>query len=468
VGSNGNRLQCSHYTPAGWPWSDDAGDCPKLPCVIYAHGNSGCRADGNEAIFCVLNDNITVLALDFAGSGLSEGEYITLGVNEAEDLKACVEHLHSNGHVSLIGLWGRSMGSAASLIYASETPSVAGLVLDSSFSSLTELMMEIVAVYMPKLPKPLAKCIMFYMARVIKKRTRMDLYKLDIKKYAQSCFIPALFGHAEGDDFVIPRHTEALHEVYAGDKNYVKFEGNHNSARPNFFYDTVSIFFQQVLSPPSALEMPARVQTQLGHLQPSSRKDRASGRVAAGCFSRGASEDVRSTQAAEAGLEADERTLSAFERLGIVNMPSLRSHVAGTVDRRTLLESSDDEVEAFDWSRFDDIGRSDTLRQHGSAEDLEEAMLAQAIAESLKEAANSAVAPAGAGMSSTLGGAGEQAGGELPAGSTSELDGPSQAALGTDVTAVEPGPIVTPSEEGEQGHTNRIRDNGPDSLQLLH
>lgn len=110
VGSNGNKLQCSHFAPAGWPWSEDEDECPKLPCVIYGHGNSGCRAEGNEAVFCLLNENITVFTLDFAGSGQSEGEYITLGETEAQDLKACVEYLHSRGHVSLIGLWGRSMG----------------------------------------------------------------------------------------------------------------------------------------------------------------------------------------------------------------------------------------------------------------------------------------------------------------------------------------------------------------------
>jgi hypothetical protein len=53
-----------------------------LPCVIYCHGNSGCRADASEAAIILLPSNITVFTLDFSGSGLSEGEHVTLGWNE--------------------------------------------------------------------------------------------------------------------------------------------------------------------------------------------------------------------------------------------------------------------------------------------------------------------------------------------------------------------------------------------------
>jgi hypothetical protein len=53
-----------------------------LPCVIYCHGNSGCRADASEAAIVLLPSNITIFTLDFSGSGLSGGEHVTLGWNE--------------------------------------------------------------------------------------------------------------------------------------------------------------------------------------------------------------------------------------------------------------------------------------------------------------------------------------------------------------------------------------------------
>ena len=34
-----------------------------------------------------------------------------------------------------------------------------------------------------------------------------------------------------------------------GDKNIIKFEGDHNFARPQFYYDSVSIFFYNVKGP---------------------------------------------------------------------------------------------------------------------------------------------------------------------------------------------------------------------------
>jgi esterase/lipase len=77
--------------------------------------------------------------LDFAGCGLSEGEYISLGWFEREDVEIITNHLRSSGTVSTIGIWGRSMGAVTALMYADRDPSIAGLVLDSAFSSLRKL-----------------------------------------------------------------------------------------------------------------------------------------------------------------------------------------------------------------------------------------------------------------------------------------------------------------------------------------
>jgi hypothetical protein len=37
---------------------------------------------------------------------------------------------------------------------------------------------------------------------------------------------------------------------WQGDKNIIKFEGDHNSPRPQFYFDSISIFFNNVLQPP--------------------------------------------------------------------------------------------------------------------------------------------------------------------------------------------------------------------------
>ncbi|XP_022849221.1 uncharacterized protein LOC111371454 isoform X3 [Olea europaea var. sylvestris] len=221
-----------------------------LPCVIYCHGNSGCRADASEAAIILLPSNITVFTLDFSGSGLSGGEHVTLGWNEKDDLRAVVDYLRADGNVSLIGLWGRSMGAVTSLMYGAEDPSIAGMVLDSPFSDLVDLMMELVDTYKVRLPKFTVKFAIQYMRRAILKKAKFDITDLNTIKVAKCSFVPVLFGHAVDDDFIQPHHSDRIFYAYVGDKNIIKFEGDHNSPRPQFYFDSISIFFNNVLQPP--------------------------------------------------------------------------------------------------------------------------------------------------------------------------------------------------------------------------
>ncbi|KAF8097649.1 hypothetical protein N665_0284s0016 [Sinapis alba] len=242
--SRGDTLKCSHYLPV-----QPSQDRP-LPCVVYCHGNSGCRADASEAAIVLLPSNITIFTLDFSGSGLSGGEYVTLGSNEKDDLKAVVEYLRTDGNVSLIGLWGRSMGAVTSLMYGAEDPSIAAMVLDSPFSDLVDLMMELVDTYKFPLPKFTIKFAIQYMRRAVQKKAKFDITDLNTINVAKSCFVPVLLGHAIDDDFIHPHHSERIYEAYVGDKNIIKFEGDHNSPRPQFYFDSINIFFHNVLQPP--------------------------------------------------------------------------------------------------------------------------------------------------------------------------------------------------------------------------
>ncbi|KAL1543193.1 hypothetical protein AAHA92_20200 [Salvia divinorum] len=242
--SRGDVLLCSHYMPVVPP------EGKTLPCVIYCHGNSGCRTDASEAAVILLPSNITVFTLDFSGSGLSGGEHVTLGWNEKDDLKAVVNYLREDGNVSLIGLWGRSMGAVTSLMYGAEDPSIAGMVLDSPFSDLVDLMMELVDTYKVRLPKFTVKFAIQYMRKAIQRKAKFDIMELNTIKVAKSCFVPVLFGHAIEDDFIQPHHSDRVFDAYVGDKNIIKFEGDHNSPRPQFYFDSISIFFNNVLQPP--------------------------------------------------------------------------------------------------------------------------------------------------------------------------------------------------------------------------
>lgn len=177
---------------------------------------------------------------------MSEGEYISLGWYERDDLAMIVEHLRDQRRVSTIGLWGRSMGAVTALLHADRDPSIAALVLDSPFSNLPKLVNELAYHYV-KIPQFLVSPALNLVSRTIKSKVKFDIYKLSPIDHVKNSFIPALFATATGDDFIKPQHSQDLHDAYEGDKNFIKFEGDHNTQRPQFFYDSASIFLYTTL-----------------------------------------------------------------------------------------------------------------------------------------------------------------------------------------------------------------------------
>ena len=145
----GLKLMCSFWEPF-----DEERDYVRLPCVVYLHGNSSSRCEAVAEVKYLLPLNITVFAFDFSGCGKSQGEYISLGYYEREDVESVIEYLRKTNKVSTIGLWGRSMGAVTAIMYGDRDPSIAGMVLDSAFASLKELIEELVKDFVPQL-KPI-------------------------------------------------------------------------------------------------------------------------------------------------------------------------------------------------------------------------------------------------------------------------------------------------------------------------
>ncbi|CAM9775172.1 unnamed protein product, partial [Sphacelaria rigidula] len=129
---------CSHWHSNGWRVSERA------PCIVYMHGNSSARLEAIPQLTLALSLGASLVAFDFSGSGLSEGDYVSLGYYEKDDVKAVIDHLRRSGTVGAIALWGRSMGAATALLHADRDMSIAALVLDSAFADLTQLAEEMV------------------------------------------------------------------------------------------------------------------------------------------------------------------------------------------------------------------------------------------------------------------------------------------------------------------------------------
>ena len=235
------KLVCSFWEPF-----DEEREYPKLPCVIYLHGNSSSRCEVVPEIKYLLKKGITVFAFDFSGCGKSEGEYISLGWHEQDDVACIVDFLRRSNKVSTIGLWGRSMGAATALMYSTKDLSIAGLVLDSPFSSLKCLINEL-AKDRVSLPDFVVRKAINWIKETIKEKAGFNLDDVEPKNYAEKCFIPAYFCHSKEDTFVNIHHCKDIYNLYAGDKNIVYVKGNHNSERSIHFKDSVAEFFYKAL-----------------------------------------------------------------------------------------------------------------------------------------------------------------------------------------------------------------------------
>jgi len=129
LNSRGHTLVCSRWQPTNFR-------ARMLPTLIFMHGNASARVEALPQLSVCLSLGIAVVSFDFSGSGLSEGEYVTLGAWERLDIRAIVAYLREEGATSTIAFWGRSMGAVAALLYADEDNMLDAMVLDSPFASL--------------------------------------------------------------------------------------------------------------------------------------------------------------------------------------------------------------------------------------------------------------------------------------------------------------------------------------------
>lgn len=244
----GLSLQCSHWEPV-----ERTAD--RIPVVIYMHGNSSARVEVLPQLSYLLSLGLAVFSFDFAGSGKSDGEYVSLGYYEREDLMCVIAHLRATNVVSTIALWGRSMGASTALMHGDRDPSIACMILDSPFSDLTTLAEEMCekgkeqGIHVPGFVVSVA---MRLIRGSVKKQAGVDIKEISPIQHADKCFIPALFVAGEHDDFIHKRHSEQIHACYAGDKNMIVVEGDHNSPRPKFMFDSACIFLQTCLQIPQS------------------------------------------------------------------------------------------------------------------------------------------------------------------------------------------------------------------------
>ena len=245
---------------------------------MYLHGNASSRVEGlaQLALSLALGPGVQFIALDCCGSGHSEGEFVSLGLKEQEDVVAVLEAEAALRGLGKVVLWGRSMGAVTALLVASTRfPETAALVLDSAYSSLRDLSLDVARRGAANLPAFVTKSALRWIRDSVARRADFDIFEVDAARQAPECVVPAFFICGADDTFVEPKHTSTLHDLLASPhKELCICPGTHNSTRPKDAFDRCQAFLRDHLDLGSSQEVlfASSLDADLAPLLPESRR----------------------------------------------------------------------------------------------------------------------------------------------------------------------------------------------------
>src|SRR3990167_305386 len=260
------KLQCSIYIPLKTSNSrlqyqplrrSQASVYPEpKTCLVYLHSHSGCRVEGLFLRDYCAAQGYYLCLFDFAGCGLSEGSYVSLGHYEKRDALKVIEHVVHEHGIGRVILWGRSMGAVTSILISerlkqrrtgTESPFfLSGLVLDSPFTRLTT-MVEDVASNRINLPTIVTSIGMKIIKKTIIEKIGFDVTKLEPVNCVKNLDYPVAFILSDEDSMVPPKRIEEYLEAYGGKKKALyRAPGEHHAERLPEFLEQVYKFVEGI------------------------------------------------------------------------------------------------------------------------------------------------------------------------------------------------------------------------------
>ena len=199
-------------------WYADRG--PSAPLVIVFHGYGSEKSQMLPEARALLGLGLSVLLVDFRGSGGSSGDYTTIGVREADDVAAAVSTAKAClPHAKLV-LYGQSMGAAA-ILRAVHERQVApdAVILEAAFDSLLATVRNrFAAMHVPAFPS--AELLVFWGGW----QYGFNGFAHNPAEYATSLKCPALFLHGRGDRRVSVAESRRIFDAAPEPKAYKEFE----------------------------------------------------------------------------------------------------------------------------------------------------------------------------------------------------------------------------------------------------
>lgn len=222
--------------------------------VMIEHGSPGGRQDGlYEADF--LNEaGYNVLLGSFRAHDDCEGDIITFGYYEIQDIEAWHAYLLGRDDVdpNRLGLFGESMGGGTSLLYGATDPGIRAIATASAFGLTQEVVESFIAWEQPDLPKAviplLAKFIVFWAERT----GNMDSQTLDTQSViADISPVPLLIIHGGMDDKIGANIGRQLYDAAAEPKELLMIDEaghvNFEDYQPELYREALIDFFDKNL-----------------------------------------------------------------------------------------------------------------------------------------------------------------------------------------------------------------------------
>lgn len=218
--------------------------------VMVVHGYKEHRGSVLGVAAILRRHGYAVLVTSLRGHDRSDGETISFGAHEMQDLAAWYAWVRTRPEVdpALIGIFGVSMGATIAIRFTSENPGVRALVADCAFSSVEDTVETSVEYFTGLPPFPFASLILFWMEREL----GVDSDTIDAKRWIPDISPRPVFLLQGGADIVVsPESGERLYQA-AREPKELWFEPELGHAeflkkRPKVFELRISEFFKKHL-----------------------------------------------------------------------------------------------------------------------------------------------------------------------------------------------------------------------------
>jgi len=235
-------------TLRGW-WLDGGDDSP---AIVVVHGSGGNRADPAERMLGIVKDltshGYNVLTFDMRGHGESDGEHISAGLYEKNDLLGAIDYVRSRGVENKIGVLGFSMGAAVCLMTAPESEEIDAVVADGSYADIVSII-ESEFAERSDLPG--------FFIPIILSMTRtvydVDFTAIKPEEAVRKTSAPVFIIHGEQDEMIPVEHAYRLKEASQNPDSrlWILPEAQHANSylvRPTEYKEQVTSFFDEALS----------------------------------------------------------------------------------------------------------------------------------------------------------------------------------------------------------------------------